>query len=89
MIEFGIDHHQLSLPSGLNAGQQISVLFDQQTLAYNNLKTFDDLPIPFRCVATDLGTAKQVVFHDGSLSLALRSTMSLPAIFTPVKYGET
>ena len=89
MIEFGIDHHRLSLPSGLNAGQQISVLFDQQTLAYNGLKTFDDLPIPFRCVATDLGTSKQVVFHDGSLSLALRSTMSLPAIFTPVKYGDT
>ena len=49
------------------------------------LKSFDDLPIPFRCVATDLGTSKQVVFHDGSLSFALRSTMSLPAIFTPVE----
>ena len=89
LIQFGVEHHKLALPGGLNAGQQIGVLFDRETLAYADLKSFDDLPIPFRCVATDLGTSKQVVFHDGSLSFALRSTMSLPAIFTPVKYGDS
>jgi NTE family protein len=39
-------------------------------------------------VATELNTGKQHVFHDGSLSLALRATMSLPGIFTPVRSGN-
>ena len=44
----------LVLPGGLNAGQQISLLIDRETLAYSGVQSFDDLPIPFRCVATDL-----------------------------------
>jgi len=49
------------------------------------MKTFDDLPIPFRCVATDLVTQQSVVFDHGSLAQALRATMSLPAFFIPVQ----
>src|SRR5262249_43024981 len=41
----------VSLPAGLNAGHQISLLIDRETLAYGSLKSFDDLPIPYRCVA--------------------------------------
>ena len=51
--------------------------------------SFNDLPIPFACVATDLVSGKRHVFRDGSLSLAMRSTMSLPGIFTPVRSGNT
>ena len=58
----------LVLPGGLNAGQQISLLIDRETLPYSGVQSFDDLPIPFRCVATDLVTGKQAVFKDGSLS---------------------
>ncbi len=50
--------------------------------------SFNDLPIPFACVATDLVSGKRHVFRDGSLSLAMRSTMSLPGIFTPVRSGN-
>src|SRR5262249_55512762 len=46
---------------------------------------FDDLPIPFACVGADLTTSEEYVFRKGSLSRALRSTMSLPGIFTPVR----
>src|SRR5262249_14016704 len=46
------------------------------------------LPTPFRCVATDLLSAEQVVFKSGSLSRALRATMSLPGIFEPVRHGN-
>src|SRR5271165_7051762 len=46
--------HGLVLPGGLNAGQQISLLIDRETLAYSDLPSFDALPTPFRCVATDL-----------------------------------
>jgi NTE family protein len=78
----------LVLPGGLNAGQQISLLIDRETLAYSGVQSFDDLPIPFRCVATDLVTGKQAVFKDGSLSRAMRATMAIPGLFSPIREGE-
>lgn len=45
---------------------------DRAALTYSPVTGFDDLPIPFRCVATDLGTGTAYVFKDGSLSEALR-----------------
>jgi NTE family protein len=78
----------LVLPGGLNAGQQISLLIDRETLAYSGVQSFDNLPIPFRCVATDLVTGKQAVFKDGSLSRAMRATMAIPGLFSPIRDGE-
>src|ERR1700752_226930 len=78
----------LYLPAGLNAGHQIGLLIDRETLLYSGLPSFDALPVPFRCVATDLVTAKQFVFKDGSLAEALRATMSIPGAFTPVHDGQ-
>ena len=78
----------LVLPGGLNAGQQISLLIDRETLAYSGVQSFDDLPTPFRCVATDLVTGKQAVFKDGSLSQAMRATMAIPGLFSPIREGE-
>jgi NTE family protein len=86
-IIFGLKNG-LSLPAGLNAGHQITLLIDRETLAYSKLKSFDDLPIPFRCVATDLVSGKEEVFGDGSLPQALRATMSIPGLFSPVRNGE-
>jgi NTE family protein len=74
----------LSLPVGLNSGHQIGLLIDRITLPYYKLESFQALPTPFRCVATDLVSGKQVVFEQGSLAEALRSTMSIPGAFTPV-----
>ena len=50
--------HGFSAPSALNAGRDISLLIDRETLAYSKLESFDDLPIPFRCVATELVSGK-------------------------------
>jgi NTE family protein len=78
----------VSLPSGLSAGHQISLVIDRETLAYSSVKSFDDLPIPFRCVSTELISGKAHVFDNGPIGLAMRSTMSLPAIFAPVRDGD-
>ena len=77
----------LYLPGGLSAGHQIGLLIDRETLPYFGLRSFDALPVPFRCVATDLVSAKQFVFKGGSLAEALRATMSIPGAFTPVDDG--
>jgi NTE family protein len=85
-LEFGLKHG-ISLPNGLNSGSAVGLLLDQTMLPYYDLKSFDDLPIPFRCVATDLTTGKEHVFKDGSLAQAMRSTMSIPGVFAPVEHG--
>ena len=78
----------VTLPAGLNSGQQIGLLIERETLPYSNVKDFDALPIPFRCVATDLVTGKLETFRDGPLAEALRATMSLPGVFNPVRLGD-
>jgi len=78
----------LTLPAGLNAGHQIGLLIDRVTLPYEQVPSFDSLPVPFRCVATDLVSKKPYVFKDGSLAVALRATMSIPGAFSPVRQGK-
>jgi NTE family protein len=84
-LEFGL-HKGLQFPSGFNSGQQVDLILDRVALPYSEINSFDDLPIPFACVATDLITRSEHVFRSGPLNLALRSTMSLPGIFSPVHY---
>jgi NTE family protein len=86
-LEFGLKDG-FTLPGGLNPGQQIALLFDRITLPYYGLRSFDDLPTPYRCVATDLKTAEPVVLGQGSLPAAMRATMAIPGVFTPVEYGD-
>jgi NTE family protein len=86
-VEFGL-RKGIQLPAGFNAGQEVSFILDDVTLPYSQIKSFDDLPTPFACVATELNTGRQHVFHDGSLSVAMRASMSLPGIFTPVRSGK-
>jgi NTE family protein len=80
--------HGATLPPGLNTGHQVNLLIDRETLPYSNIKSFDDLPIPFRCVATEIVSGKPYVFHNGSLSDAMRATMSIPGVFVPVRHGN-
>jgi len=77
-----------SLPSGMVFGQNVSNLLSSLSVGYqDDIDFYKDLPIPFLCVATDLvkGTAK--VWSQGKWTTALRSTMSIPGLFTPVKTG--
>src|SRR5260370_22446225 len=86
-LEFGL-RGGLEFPSGFNTGQKVNLVLDSVALPYSEIASFNELPIPFACVATDLVSGKPHVFRDGSLALAMRSTMSLPGIFTPVRVGK-
>ncbi|MGA3210864.1 MAG: patatin-like phospholipase family protein, partial [Terriglobales bacterium] len=83
-LEFGIKHG-VKFPSGFNSGYLVGLLLDRIALPYSQIKNFDELPTPFACVATDLVSSERLVLRDGSLAAALRSTMSLPGIFTPMR----
>lgn len=83
-IQIGLKHGA-TLPPGLNSGHQVNLLIDRETLPYSTIASFDQLPIPFRCVSTELVSGKAYVFHNGSLSDAMRATMSIPGVFAPVR----
>lgn len=76
------------MPTGLIYGQKISLLFSSLTYKYEFKKNFDLLPIPFKCVAVDLITGKEVIMEKGSLSKALRASMSIPTVFAPEPLDE-
>jgi NTE family protein len=86
-IEFGLKRG-FTPPLALNNGQQVDFLLTRIGGAYLQLQSFDELPTPFRCLAVDLVTAQSVVLDRGSLSDAMRATMSLPGIFPPVEIDE-
>jgi NTE family protein len=75
----------LRLPAGVSSGHFVGLLFDQLTLPYSTVKSFDELPIPFACVATDMLAGEPIVFRRGSLTQALRATMAIPGMFTPAE----
>jgi NTE family protein len=74
-----------SLPSGVVFGQNVQYLISSLTAGYADSTDFLRLPVPFACVATDIVSGRAKVWHKGSLNTALRSTMSIPAVFTPVR----
>jgi NTE family protein len=87
-LEFGLKKG-VSFPEGLNAGNSVGLVLDRIALPYSQVTDFNELPTPFACVATDLVSGKQHVFRSGSLATALRSTMSIPGVFSPVRNKES
>ncbi len=85
-LEIGIVEGRLTIPTTLVRGQKLGLLLRRMFLGRSNVETFDDLPIPFRCVATDIGVVKPVVFSSGDLALAVRASMAVPGAFAPVKH---
>jgi NTE family protein len=83
-IEFGIKKG-VQFPSGFNSGQEVQFILDRVALPYSTIQNFDQLPIPYGCVATDLDSGKKYIFSSGSFATAMRSTMSLPGFFSPVR----
>lgn len=83
-LEAGL-RHGLRLQSGINPGHHLSLLVSRILLPYSGVSNFDDLPIPFRCVATDLEKGQIVVFDHGPIAPAVRASMSLPGTYDPVR----
>lgn len=83
-IDFGLKNG-ISVPTGLNSGHKVGLILDRLTLPYSTVENFDNLVLPFRCVATDMVAGRAVVMKSGSLSTAMRATMAIPGAFTPVE----
>ncbi|MGM0569779.1 patatin-like phospholipase family protein [Marinobacter sp.] len=80
----GVGLDGLRVGRGLISGQNLGLILNDLTRDAALVRDFDKLPIPFRAVATDLETGEEVVLADGSLSEAIRASMSIPGVYAPV-----
>lgn len=81
----GVTEEGFVLPRGLIQGQKLEQLLRNATLPVTEIADFDELPIPFRAIATDLETGEAVVMKSGDLVSAMRASMSAPGVFAPVQ----
>jgi NTE family protein len=84
-LPLGFREGRLQLPTGLIQGQKLSLMLRELTLPVAGVASFDQLPTPFRAVATDLESGAAVVLSEGDLASALRASVSAPGIFAPVE----
>jgi NTE family protein len=85
--ELGIDKDGIVLPKGLITGIALEGEL-RDLVQVTTVRSFDDLPIPFRAIATDIGTGEMVVLKDGSVVRAIRASMSVPGAVSPVQIGN-
>ncbi len=85
--EFGIRDGGAVLPRGAVIGQQLEMFLAQLYGPPVQRASFDDLPIPFRALATDIETGRLIVLDRGTLNEAVRASMSVPGVFSPKDIG--
>ncbi|HEY3783686.1 MAG TPA: patatin-like phospholipase family protein [Steroidobacteraceae bacterium] len=81
----GLRGSHIQLPKGLIEGQKLSQTLRRLTLPVARITNFDELPTPFRAVATDLETGDPVIMDSGDLTTAMRASLSAPGVFSPVE----
>lgn len=86
ILELPFQENSLSVPLGVIEGQELSLLLSRLTSRVDFESDFDKFPIPFRCVATDLTNGTLKVFEKGDVATAIRASMAIPTVFTPVEY---
>ena len=84
-LPLGVKGGKVLLPKGLIQGQKLQQMLRSATLPVAHIDAFNDLPIPFRALATDLETGEAVILEAGDLTAALRASMSIPGVFAPVE----
>ncbi|HEY0768602.1 MAG TPA: patatin-like phospholipase family protein [Steroidobacteraceae bacterium] len=87
LVKFPLGVHggRILLPKGLIQGQSLTQMLRRLTLPVVRTSNFDELPTPFRAVATDLVSGETVVMGSGDLTSAMRASLSAPGVFAPVE----
>jgi len=83
-FELGLKDRRVLLPGGVVNTAGIENLLRTYVAQARMQSSFDQLPIPYRAVATDMITGKMVVIDSGDLATAMRASMAIPGAFAPV-----
>jgi NTE family protein len=87
-FSFPIKDRGVALPEGIVHGQNVLKLFSRYSLNYHSITDFSKLPIPFACAGADIVKGEEYIMNEGYLPLAMRASMSIPTLFTPVNYDD-
>ncbi len=87
-VTLPFNNFKISVPSGYSGGQNIYNELVRLLYHVKDVKDFNELPIPFVCVATDVETGKEVVLNYGYLPEAIMASGTLPSIFEPITIGD-
>lgn len=83
-LQMGIKGAKLMTPQGFRSGHKLTLDLLARTMSVAHLDHFDDLPIPFRAVATDIEEGSMVVLDSGSLAHAIRASTAIPGVLSPI-----
>jgi NTE family protein len=89
ILSLPISKNKLEFPTGLIKGQQIESTFGYYTWPAADINDFSKLPIPYLCVGTDIVSCRKVDIRNGYLADAMRASMAVPTVFTPIKIDST
>ncbi|GLR77015.1 patatin-like phospholipase family protein [Aliivibrio sifiae] len=84
--DIGFSFTELKAPKGFVQGQNMAKILRTTSGNVSYLQSFDDLPIPFRAVATDIEKLEPVILDKGNLAEAMMASMSVPGALPPVEY---
>ena len=76
---------KLSFPMGILNGENIYLQLKDIFSRAENIKNFNELPIEYRAITTDLQTGKEVILSDGDLAIATFKSMAIPSFLEPIK----
>lgn len=85
--ELGVSAKGVQYQPGVVVGQKIKLFFNRLVGAEHGEPLIENLPLPLALIATDIGSGERVVFRDGSLTQAMRASMSVPGLLAPVEYA--
>ena len=83
-ISIPFDNFKIQIPSALSRGQNVFNLLSRLMLHVSDVDNFENLPIPFFCIATNIETGEPVILDSGSLAQAIKASGALPSLFQPV-----
>ncbi|UBM61878.1 patatin-like phospholipase family protein [Candidatus Sulfidibacterium hydrothermale] len=86
IISLPLKKKSVALKEALYEGQDVNLMLNHTLNVAYKTRDFNNLPIPFLCMGTDLLTGKAIELRSGYLPMAVRASMSIPGYFTPTYY---
>ena len=87
-ITLPFNNFKVQIPSAISRGQNVFNMFSKLMLHVSSIEDFENLPIPFFCIATNIETGEPVMLNSGSLPQAIAASGALPSLFQPVIIGD-
>ncbi|MGL2987861.1 patatin-like phospholipase family protein [Flavobacterium sp. RSSA_27] len=84
-VTLPFNNFKIGIPQALSKGMYNFNLLTRLTRNVKNIKDFNQLPIPFLCIATDIEKGEQVLLNKGNLAQCILASAAFPSLFSPVE----